>query len=359
MAGRIDHEINSKQRVYFRISEDWGLQASSTSPLSPAFNRLSDQPWIIPQLNHTFVITPTLVNNFVLSGNWYSVITGVPDFQKAVDLVPSKFSFTDGGANGGGFAAISPALPTGRRGQQFQVIDDLSFSHGRHTMQVGINHRANRVTDSSIASGSAVGAYAFSDIQDFAIGTVNSTSTGSRFTQSFPLLQAAHIRFYSLNLYAQDEWAVAKNVKLTYGIRFKQNGNPSCQESCFSLFKTGFLAPGYQAGANVPYNATIVTGIHNAYAKMEGFIPEPRLGIVYSPFGSGKTVIRAGVGLFANAPAGNVAANVFGNSPNKFSPTVSFGSVGLAADPASSQAAAIASRSATPGATRCNCRAQW
>jgi len=343
VSGRIDHTINEKQRLYFRISEDWGLQASSTSPLNAAFNRISDQPWIIPQLNHTYVITPKLVNNLVLSGNWYSVISGVPDFQKALGLAGAGFSFSDGGANGGGFAAISPALPTGRRGQQFQVIDDLSWSHGRHTVQVGINHRANRVTDSSIASGSAVGSYSFSDLQDFAIGAVNSTSTGSRFTQAFPLLQAAHIRLYSLNFYARDEWAVAKKVKLTYGMRFEKNGNPTCQENCFSLFQAAFLAPGYQAGANVPYNATIATGLHEAYAHMEGFIAEPRVGIVYSPFGSGKTVVRAGVGLFANAPAGNVAANVFGNSPNKFSPTVSFGTVGLAGDPASSQAAAIAS----------------
>ena len=342
-SGRIDQEIDARQRVYFRISQDWGLQASSTSPLNPAFNKVSEQPWTVPQLNHTFVVTPRLVNNFVLSGNWYSVITGVPDFQKAVALSPAGFSLSDGGANGGGFAAISPALPTGRRGQQFQWIDDLSWSHGRHAVQVGINHRANRVTDSSIASGSSVGAYAFSDIQDFAAGKVNSTSTGSKFTQSFPLLRAAHIRLYSMNFYAQDEWAVAKRVKLTYGIRFEQNGNPSCSENCFSLFKTGFLAPGYQAGPDVPYNSTIVTGVHRAFPHMEGIIVEPRFGIVICPFGSGGTVIRSGAGLFANAPAGSVAASVFGNSPNKFSPNVGFGTVGPASDPTSSQAAAIAS----------------
>ena len=343
ISGRIDHEINAQQRIYFRVSQDWGLQASSTSPLNPAFNKVSNQPWIVPQLNHTFIVTPRLINNFVLSGNWYSVITGVPDFQQAVALAPAGFSLSDGGANGGGFASISPALPTGRRGQQFQLIDDLSWSHGRHAMQMGINHRANRVTDSSIASGSVVGAYAFSDIQDFAIGAVNSTSTGSKFTQSFPLLQAAHIRLYSLNFYAQDDWALAKRVKLTFGTRVERNGNPSCSENCFSQFQTGFLAPGYQAGANVPYNSTIVTGIHQAFPHMDGIITEPRFGIVISPFGSGKTVIRSGVGLFANAPAGSVAASVFGNSPNKFSPNVSFGTVGLAADPTSSQAAAIAS----------------
>ena len=343
LSGRVDHNLTDKQRLYLRVSYDWGMQASTTSPISPAFNRQSNQPWVIPQLNHTYVITPQLVNNFVLSGNWYSVITGVPDFDKARALLPAAISFSDGGANGGGFAGISAALPTGRRGQQFQVIDDLSWNYGRHTLQAGINFRQNKITDSSIASGSQNGAYAFSDLTDFASGTVNSTNTGSRLTQSFPLLQAAHIGLYSLNFYAQDEWAAAQNLKLTYGIRFERNGNPSCQEDCFSRFHTEFLASGYQAGSAIPYNATIQTGLHDTFRNIEPIIAEPRAGVVFTPFGRQGTVVRGGFGLFANTFAGNVAANIFGNAPNKFTPTVSFGTVGLANDPASSQAAAIAS----------------
>ena len=343
VSGRLDYNLSDKQKIYFRISEDWGLQASSTSPISPELNKLSDQPWIIPQINYTYVITPRLVNNFVASGNWYSVITGVPDFQKAYSLLPEAFTISDGGANGGGFAPVSAALPTGRRGQQVQIIDDLSWNHGRHTIQAGINDRNNRVTDSSIASASVVGSYTFNDLTDFAVGVVNRTNTGSKFTQAFPLLQAAHVRLNSLNLYAQDEWNLAQNIKLTYGIRFERNGNPSCQENCLSRLNTEFLASGYQAGANVPYNTTIVTGLNKTYPNLEAVVPEPRFGIAVTPFGRGKTVIRGGIGLFANTFAGNVAANIFGNSPNKFTPTVNFGNVGLASDAGSSQAAAIAS----------------
>ena len=343
VSGRIDHSFSETQRVYFRISDDWGMQASSTSPLGPAFNRQSYQPWIIPQINYTYIVTPRMVNNVILSGNWYSVITGVPSFPKALALAPEGISISDGGANGGGFAAISPALPTGRRGQQFQIIDDLSWSQGRHTVGVGVNHRANRVTDTSIASGSQAGIYTFNDLADFAAGQVNSTNTGSKFSQSFPLLQAAHIRLHSLNLYAQDEWAVSRSVKLTYGIRLEQNGDPSCLENCFSQLTAPFLGSGYQAGAAVPYNTTIVTGQGRAFPGMEGFIFEPRLGAVYSPFGASGPVVRGGVGLFANSPAGSVAASIFGNSPNKFSPTVSFATVGLPGDAASAASAAAAS----------------
>src|ERR1700744_331224 len=72
--GRVDWNINTKQKLYFRISRDYGVQASSTSPISPLFNGYSPQPWIIPQLNYTYAITPNLVNNLVLNGNYYSAV---------------------------------------------------------------------------------------------------------------------------------------------------------------------------------------------------------------------------------------------------------------------------------------------
>jgi len=344
-SGRVDHAITDKQRLYVRVSYDSGVQATSTSPLNPALNRVSNQPWVLPQINHTYVITPRLVNNFVASGNYYSAVFGAADFSKALALMPAAFSFADGGANGGGIVAAgsNTSLPTGRRGQQLQLIDDLSWNLGRHTLQAGANYRANKVTDSSIASGSQIGTYTFNDLTDFAIGIVNSTNTGSKFTQSFPLLNAAHISFYSLDFYAQDEWNVRKGLKITYGVRFERNGNPNCKENCLSRFNTTFLGPGYQAGASIPYNASIVSGLHNTFQSVEALVSEPRLGVVFTPFGQGKTVFRGGVGVFANTFAGNVSANIFGNSPNKFSPTVSFGNVGLAVDPNSSQAAAVAS----------------
>jgi Carboxypeptidase regulatory-like domain/TonB-dependent Receptor Plug Domain len=362
VSGRADWNINDKQKLYFRISRDAGAQASSTSPISPIYNKYSIQPWVIPQLNYTYAITPNIVNNFVASGNFYSAIFGVTNFPQSQSTLSQAFAFTDGGANGStttssgsttttttGFAFVGPALPTGRRGQQLQVIDDLSWTMHKHTLQAGINNRNNRITDSSIASNSIVGTYTFADVTDFVTGVVNSTGKNSKYVQAFPLVQANHTRLNSLNFYGQDEWKVTKKLNVTYGVRFELNGNPSCKENCYSLFNAEFLSTNYKAGSLVPYNQTIQTGVNKAFRNLEGIITEPRLGVAFQPFGEGNMVIRGGVGLFANTFAGSLAANVFGNPPNKFQPNVTAGNVGVSSDPNSSQSIDIASNQAFQG----------
>ncbi len=346
VSGRVDWNISDKQKVYFRFSRDAGVQASSTSPINPVYNKQSVQPWMIPQLNYTYAITPRLVNNFILNGNYYSAVFGVPDFAKAQSLLPATFSFTDGGANGGRFASVGPSLPTGRKGQQLGIIDDVSWSLSRHTFQAGVNNRNNRITDTSIASGSVVGTYSFADLTDFATGNVNGTNKGSTYTQSFPLLQSVHTRLNSLGFYAQDEWKVRSNLNLTYGVRFELQGNPSCKENCYSRPNTVFLGDGYQAGGSVPYNTTLQTSLNKNFKNLEGLVTEPRFGFAYSPLGDRETVIRGGIGLFANTFAGSITSNVFGNAPNKFTPTVGTGIVGDASTVSSATAAAIASSQA-------------
>jgi hypothetical protein len=346
VSARVDWNINDKQKVYFRFSRDAGTQASATSPINPAFNTQSIQPWVIPQINYTYAITPRLVNNLILNGNYYSAIFGVSNFTQAQTLLPSIFSFADGGANGGGLPRTGPTLPTGRRGQQLGIIDDLSLTLGRHTLQFGVNERANRISDSSIASGSIVGTYAFADLTDFATGLVNGTGKNSTYVQSFPRLSTVHTALNSLGFYAQDEWQVKNNLTLTYGVRFEWQQNPPCKENCYSRINTAFASPGYQAGVNVPYNATLQTGLHTNFKALEGVITEPRFGVAYSPFGKGNTVVRGGLGLFANTFAGGITANIFGNAPNKFTPTVSTGTVGDAGTVGSAPNAAVASNAA-------------
>ena len=350
---RGDYNINDKQKLNARFNMDRGVQATGTSPIAPAFNSVSTQPQNAGQLNHTWIISPTLVNNFIGSGSWYSAIFGVADFSKVQALMPERFSFGDGGSNSGGFTGVgsgggqgTAGFPNGRNVGQMQLVDDISWSGGRHTIKGGMNYRFNKVTATNLSSGAFAGTYSFSDLADFAYGKVNSTSKGSSFSQSFPLLGAAHIRAYSLNFYGLDEWALRSNLKITYGVRFERDGNPVCLDNCFARTNVQFGTSGYKGGADVPYNATIQTGLHTAYNKLESVITEPRFGVAWSPFGAGKTVIRGGIGLFANLFSVSVANNIDTNAPSVFTPSVTTGNVGLINDPNSALSVAYASAAA-------------
>jgi hypothetical protein len=57
-------------------------------------------------------------------------------------------------------------------------------------------------------------------------------------------------------------------------------------------------------------------------------------------------VVRGGVGLFANTFTAGITSSIYGNSPNKFTPTVKTGTVGLSPTAGSSQSTAIASNTA-------------
>ena len=350
---RVDHSLTDQQKLSFRYTYDWGLQATGPSVINPIFNSQSTQPQDLGALTYTYVITPNLVNNFIGSVLWYSAIFGVADFSKAESTLPVRFLFDDGGANGSQQTAgdylgpVGATIPYGRNVGQGQLVDDLSWTLGKHSLKAGVNYRYDKVTDTQIASNSIVGTYTIYDLTDFATAQVNSTGYGTNFSQSYPLLDAAHIRLYSLGFYAMDEWAATKNLKLTYGIRFERDENPYCVDNCFSRLNTPIDTPGYSASITTPYNQSVTSGLSTEYPGLEAIIPEPRFGMVWAPFGPEKTTIRGGIGLFASLFAASTAENVFDNAPDKFTPTVQLGTIGTAsADPNSAQAVANASAAA-------------
>jgi outer membrane receptor protein involved in Fe transport len=345
ITARLDYNLSPNQKINFRYNYDWGLQATTASPLNPAFDVVSHQPSHQGQLNYTYVIRPTLVNSFIGSGSWYSAIFGVADFRASTALQPEALAISDNSLNSAVWATAggNGGFPNGRNVGQTQLVDDLTWVHNRHSVKSGVNYRFNKVTDTSIASSSQRGVYTFADITDFAAGTLNTAGHGGSFAQNFPGIYAAHIRLSALGWYIEDEWKLRRNLNLTMGLRMEHNSNPACVDNCFSRMNVQFGMPGYQGGAAIPYNQTISTGLHTAYKSEESVITEPRFGFAWTPFGAGKTVIRGGVGWFSNLSPATVIASVFGDLPNKFTPSVSFGAVGLPSDSGSSAAAAMTS----------------
>ena len=346
---RVDWNINDKQKIFFRFKTDHGFQPTGTNLLSPSLNEQSIQPQYEGQINHTYVISPTQVNNFVVSILWYSAIFGPASVSQASSTFPSYFQIAGAGGTNNNFEGLPfyplgvnwSNFPQGRDAGQGQIVDDYSWIKGNHTFKFGVNFRKNQVTDFSYQIGQ-IGSYFFNNLGDFAAGATN-PNTGSEYFQVFSPLQDAHLRFYNIGIYAQDEWAVKPNLKITLGLRLDRTANPTCLDNCFSRLNQPFTSPAFQTGVDIPYNASIQTGLSHAYYNTDAIVPDPRLGIVWSPWGANGAVIRGGIGVFSDLAPGFLVSKVFSNAPYPFTVNLADGSfVGSVTAPGSSASGALA-----------------
>ena len=103
-----------------------------------------------------------------------------------------------------------------------------------------------------------------------------------------------------LAFYAEDSWRVSHQLTVNYGLRY---------QTTWGLF----IGSGRSEAENPTYvtlqalDITTVPGLPTDYRKQIA----PRLGIAFSPGSSGKTVIRAGFGLYYDDLAQNGWATAF------------------------------------------------
>lgn len=344
---RVDWNISDKQKIFFKFNRDQGVQATGTSPINPLYNAVSHQPANQYNVTDSWIITPTAVNNITASALWYSALFGLQNFNQAAQTMPEEIDISDGGTgasngNKGGFASVgggtyAHGYPAGRNIGHFQINDDFSWIKGTHTLKAGVNARYDQYTNTQVAENAFVGTYAIGDLADFANGMLNFGGTKqSTFSQAYPLYGAVHFRFPSADFYVEDEWAVNKRLKITYGLRAEKDFNPTCVESCFVLTNVPFDSPSYQGGASVPYNATLEKK-NDLFYNAEAPIIQPRIGIAYKPFDTGKTVIRGGFGIFSTNYTDGLGATLANQVPNTFTPSgLTLGTVGVGSDPSSS-----------------------
>jgi hypothetical protein len=136
MSARLDQTLSNKQKLFLRFHTDHGIQPAFTDPISHVFDVTSSQPEYEGQVDHTYLVSPRLVNHFIGSASWYSQLFGPTSMKTALSTFPTYWQFVGtGGANGSGNAftalgLLTPNVPQGRRDGQGQIIDDLS-RHGQ------------------------------------------------------------------------------------------------------------------------------------------------------------------------------------------------------------------------------------
>jgi len=341
--------VSAKKRT------DHGLQPSP-SAISAVFGPVISFPDYEGQLNHTYSITPRLVNNFIGSGNYNDYTYSVADLGAAVKAFPFKFNIQDGGANAGfGLYGLGVSgYPFGRRAGQPQIVDDVSYNVGRHWLKAGVNYRAIRESDLQYSPLVYIPRVTFRNLKDFAGGVLNPSGGRSDvYTQAFTATPTMHLRLYNLGFYLEDQWAVTPSLKVTAALRFERTGNPDCIDHCFSRLVEPFAE--LSKGSSIPYNQLIQAGLAHAYYDVEPLVPQPRFALAYSPAWLKGTVFRGGMGVFTDLYPAYFAGTMGGNPPNVFTSvlytgTVNTGGPGTAAALAAASANAFESQFAN-GAT--------
>jgi hypothetical protein len=176
------------------------------------------------------------------------------------------------------FLGVDNGAPRDYHYNMFQTGDDLTYVKGRHAIKMGVD--VKRYQDNQIASGNARGNYTFDDIPSFLAGLA------SRFDAPPPSAADAYrgLRETLFGLYVQDDFKVTQRLTLNLGLRWEAISDPTEVNG-----KMADLL-------NIHDPTTTVLKDHFFAVTKKDF--QPRVGFAWQLNGSGKTVLRAGFGMF-------------------------------------------------------------
>jgi hypothetical protein len=317
-SGRFDFNVTGNDKIFVRLQEDKGVQATFTDQINSLFNAVSTQPEYQGQISWNRAFGTKAANNLVLSDQYYSAIFTTANLAKTLALFPTTVTINDGSFTSLG--GIDFAWPQGRNVTGYQAVDDYSYSLGSHTLKLGLYFHRNLVSDHDYGTNTSGFVLPLS-LTNFYDGV------GLLLAQSYPTALEQNIKLYQLGWYAQDEWKVTSNLKLTLALRADHNSIPTCATKCFARFAGSFGSVADPTGAT-PYNQTIQTGVSQAIPSFTTVAWQPRLGFAWSPTLLKDTVLRGGIGLFMDTFPGQIADSISSNTPvlNQF-PQVIFGNI--------------------------------
>ena len=253
---KIDHTINANNSVWYRFQQDTGLQAAYTDPINPIFNSYSPQPQRTLVLGYTHLFTPNLVNQFNPGASWYSSLFLPNNYAQVLQTFPIVLA---GGSSNAPFTTLGGNDQTytqGRKVTQWQINDNLIWTHGRHSFKFGENSRRLDVSDYDLGEG-VVPSVIYNDLAQFTYGAASTATAG------FPVTQKERIALGNLDMYAMDTFKAGQRWTLMAGLRVTWNTNPVNQHGLFARPAGSFLDMGHDV--TQPLSQAIQTNVRQLF----------------------------------------------------------------------------------------------
>jgi hypothetical protein len=297
---RLDWSQSTKSQWFLRSSiDDYTTHNDLVQQGTlPSTGLLTHNNYLSMLISNQYAFTPTLLGKFVINASGLHLTQSRnSDLGFALAFPFSSTSLTVSGFETFGdnqFATPITFFPSERNQEKYQLRYDLSNAHGRHAMKFGVNFIHEPVLSGAFPGNTETlyqlpqnPTYYLDNQAQFTADLIVGASTsnlGGGFSQDIQRLA----------FYAQDSWRITQNLTFNYGLRYS---------TTYGLFSGSGRSqtenPGYITlqALNIP----LVSGTPHDDGKQIA----PRLGIAYSPGSTGKTVIRAGFGLYFDDLAQN------------------------------------------------------
>jgi len=296
MIAKVDHNFNANNlltgRYYFGDSDQSFPFAQLAGGLLPGFNTIT--PTRVQLVSLSYVkIMGTSLNEARLGWNRFAegffpedhtfnpasigLDTGVTS--------PFDFGLPKISVASGGFSVIgaTTSVPRSRVDSNWHFIDNYGWKSGRHDFKVGYEFR--RTTIALIQDNTFRGRLSFDTLSDFLAGDLTG---GGKETQGNT---KRHSFENNHGLYFQDSFRWTPRLTVNYGVRWDYFGVVGEKNNLFYQFD--------------PNSATDLSPTNQLYNKdYNNFAP--RIGLAYDVGGKGRTVVRAGWGLFYDAFAQDI-----------------------------------------------------
>ncbi len=301
---KIDHTLNANNSVWYRFQQDTGLQAAYTDPINSIFNSYSPQPQRTLVIGYTHIFTPALVNQFNPGISWYSSLFLPNQYPQVLQTFPIVLA---GGSSNAPFTTLGGNDQTytqGRKVTQWQINDNLIWTHLRHSFKFGENSRRLDISDYDLGEG-VVPTVIYNDLAQFTYGAASTATAG------FPITQKERIALGNLDMYAMDTFKASQRWTLTAGLRVTWNTNPVNQHGLFARPKGSFLDLTHEV--NQPLDQVIQTNVRTLFPGTPLLSWQPRASAAYKL--SDKVALHAGGGVFNDIIPAQVADLGATNAP--------------------------------------------